>query len=133
MVASLAIYGLVAVPIGPAAFSFRFSTSSCECQKTASTNHTFPDRAYVSLRFTSHYLGSAAEYILIITNPSGTVIVYANMVGGSVGPINYANTTETFTTSAGGTFEFTLMGAYPAILPGVTAWVNGTYTAPTLS
>ncbi|MGA7862354.1 MAG: hypothetical protein WCB19_10970 [Thermoplasmata archaeon] len=133
VVAALAVYGLVAIPIGPTAFSFMFSTSACGCQHTSSTNHTFPDRAYVSLTFTSRYLGNVSEYVLIITNPSGVEIVYANMVGGSQGRINYANTTETFTTTAGGTFEFTLLGASPAILPGITAWVNGTYNAPTLS
>ncbi|MFZ0831379.1 MAG: hypothetical protein WCB18_01315 [Thermoplasmata archaeon] len=133
VVAALAVYGLVAVPIGPTAFSFTFSTSSCECQHSSSTNHTFPDRAYVKLSFTSHYIGNVSEYILIIHNPAGNEIVYADMVGGSFGTINYANVTETFTTNAGGTFEFTLLGAYPAILPGITAWFNGTYNAPTLS
>ena len=133
VVAALAVYGLVAVPIGPTGFSFTFATSACGCQHSASTNHTFPDRAYVKLSFTSHYIGNVSEYILVIDNPSGTPIVYANMVGGSFGRINYANVTETFTTSAGGTFEFTLLGAYPAILPAITAWVNGTYNAPTLS
>jgi hypothetical protein len=133
VVAALALYGLVAVPVGPRAFGFSFASAACECERTASTNHSLPDKAYVSLAFTSHYIGNVAEYILVITDPSGTVIVYANMVGGSVGTINYANTTATFTTTAGGAFEFTLLAASPAVLPAVTSWVNGTYVAPTLS
>ncbi len=133
VVAALAVYSLVAIPVGPTPFSFTFATSACECQHSASTNHTFPDKAYVSLTFTSHYLGNVSEYVLIITDPAGVEIVYANMESGSFGHINYANTTETFTTTSGGTYEFTLLGAYPTILPPVTAWVNGTYHAPILS
>jgi hypothetical protein len=133
VVAALAVYSLVAIPVGPTSFHFTLSTSSCECQHTASTNYTFPGRAFVQLYFTSQYIGNVTEYILIVTNPSGQQIVYANMVGGSFGAVNYANVSETFTTSAGGVFEFTLLGAFPAILPPVSAWVNGTYHAPILS
>jgi len=137
VVAALAVYALVAVPVGPTAFSFTLSTSACNCQHTASTNHSFPDDAYVSLRFTSHFpgnaSGTASEFVLIITNPAGVEIVYANMVSGSYGPISTANATATFTTTAGGNFEFTVLGAYPPTLPGITAWINGTYHAPILS
>lgn len=133
VVAVLAVYALVAVPVGPTAFSFSFGSGACDCQRAVFTNHTFPDRATVDVKFTSHYSGSVAEYILIITNPSGKVIVYANMIGGSVGLTNYANTTATFGSSGGGVFEFELLGASPLILPEVTAWVNGTYHAPILS
>jgi hypothetical protein len=137
VVAALAVYALVAVPVGPTAFSFSFANSACRCQHTFSTNHSFPDDAYVSLQFTSHYVlnvtTNASEYVLIITNPSGHQIVYANMIGGSLGNVGIASTTVTFTTSSGGAFEFTLLGAYPSILPPVTAWVNGTYHAPILS
>ena len=133
VVAALAIYGLVAIPVGPTPFSFSFATSACGCQHSVSTTHTFPDRAYVSLDFTSHYLGNVSEYILTVTTPSGAEIIYADMVSGSFGRINYANVTETFTTTSGGTYVFTLVGAYPPLLPGITAWVNGTYHAPTLS
>jgi DUF917 family protein len=133
VVAGLAIYALVAVPVGPTPFSFTFSTSGCDCQHTASVNYTVPDKAYVSLTFTSHYIGNVSEYVLIITDPSGTVIVYANMEEGSFGRINYANVTEVFNTNAGGPFEFTLLGASPSTLPEISAWVNGTYHAPILS
>jgi hypothetical protein len=133
VVAGLVLYALVAVPVGPTKFGFAFSSGSCACQHNVSVYHTFPDKAYVQLTFTSRYIGNVSEYILVITNPSGHEIVYANMVGGSFGTINYANTTEDFSTNAGGSFEFTLLGAYPAILPPVDAWVNGTYHAPILS
>jgi hypothetical protein len=137
VVAALAVYALVAVPVGPTAFGFSFSTSSCLCQHTSSTNHTFPDDASVSLQFTSHYMtnetGNASEYVLIILNPAGAEIVYANMVGGSLGPESTANVTASFTTAAGGTFEFTILAAYPPVLPPIVAWVNGTYHAPILS
>lgn len=135
VVAALAVYALAAVPVGPTSFSFTFTSSAGP--HTASTNHTFPDDASVSVRFTSHYLpnpsGNASEYILIITNPSGKEIVYTDMVNGFYGPVSTANATATFTTSAGGTFEFTILAAYPSQLPALTAWVNGTYRAPVLS
>ena len=133
VVAVLAIYALVAVPVGPTPFSFSLSSGACGCQRAVFANHTFPDDASVKVVFTSHYTGDVAEYILVVTNPSGKTIVYANMVGGSVGMINYANTTATFGTSGGGVFLFELLGASPLELPPVTAWVNGTYHAPTLS
>jgi hypothetical protein len=137
IVAALAVYALVAIPVGPTSFAFSFGSSSCGCQHTASSNHTFPDDAHVTLRFTSRYIpnptGNASEYVLIVRNPAGQEIVYANMVGGTYGAIGTANTTAMFTTSAGGTFEFTLLGAYPTVLPPITAWVNGTYRAPILS
>jgi hypothetical protein len=132
VVVGLVIYALLAVPVGPTSFSFSISTSGCGCEHTASVNHTFPDRAYVALTFSSQYIGNVSEYVLTITDPSGAVIVYANMESGSFGRVNYANTTETFTTTAGGSFEFTLLGASPATLPALTAWVNGTYHAPSL-
>jgi hypothetical protein len=137
VVAALAVYALVAVPVGPTPFSFSFANSTCRCQHSYSTNYSFPDHAYVSLRFTSHYVlnvsNNASEYVLIITNPAGQQIVYTEMNGGTLDMIGTANTTATFTTSAGGAFEFTLLGAYPPILPPITAWVNGTYHAPILS
>jgi hypothetical protein len=137
VVAALAIYAAVAVPVGPTSFSFSWSSSACGCQHTASTNHSFPDHAYVSLTFTSHYLvnasGNASEYVLVVTDPSGTVIVYADMEGGNLGTVGTATVASTFTTTASGSFEFTILGAAPPILPGITAWVNGTYHAPILS
>lgn len=133
VVAGLAVYALLAVPVGPTSFGFSFSSNPCGCAHTVSTGFTFPDRAYVALAFTSHYSGNVSEYILIVKNPAGVEVVYADMQGGSFGSINYANVTETFTTSSGGTFEFTLQGASPSSLPELTAWVNGTYHAPILS
>lgn len=133
VVVVLVAYSLVEVPVGPFSFSFSWSASACGCQHTVSTNHTFPDRAFVSMSFTSHYLGSPAEYILLVANPNGKLIVYAVMEWGSLGTVNYANVSETFTTTVGGSYEFTIQGTEPLILPGVSAWVNGTYTAPTLS
>lgn len=133
VVAVLAVYALVAVPVGPTPFSFGLSSGACGCQRAVFANHSFPDDASVKVDFTSHYTGGVAEYILVVTDPSGRVIVYANMVGGSVGTINYANTTAAFGTSGGGVFEFELLGASPLELPAVTAWVNGTYHAPILS
>ena len=133
VVASLAVYALVAVPVGPTSFSFEFAASACGCQHTTSTNHSFPNHAFVSLTFTSHYLGSVAEYVLLVYDPTGTEIVYAVMEWGAFGAVNYENVSESFTTTAGGNFEFMLLGTEPGILPGLTAWVNGTYNAPTLS
>ena len=134
VVAALAVYSLVAVPVGPTAFSYKFSTNSCACTLTGSTNLTFPANAYVTLTFSSHYFGAPAEYILLINNPAGVEIVYGVMESGSIGgAINYANVSETFTTTGGGSFEFTLVGIDPLQLPGISAWVNGTYTAPILS
>ncbi|MCI4351763.1 MAG: hypothetical protein L3K14_00010 [Thermoplasmata archaeon] len=133
VVAALAVYGLVAVPVGPTPFSFKFSTNSCDCTHTGSTNYSLPGNAYISLSFSSHYLGVPVEFILLVYNPAGVEIVYGVMQMGSVGgAINYANLTETFTTTGGGVFEFTLEGVDPTTLPGINAWVNGTYTAPIL-
>jgi hypothetical protein len=137
VVAALAIYAAVAIPVGPTSFHFSWSSSACECQQAASTNHSFPDHADVSLIFTSHYLvnasGNATEYALVITNPSGVVIVYAPTEGGQLGQVGTASVPATFTTTSGGNYEFTILGNYPLILPGITAWVNGTYHAPILS
>ena len=133
VVAILVVYGLVEVPVGPFHFSFSWSASACDCQHTVSTNHTFPGHAFVTMYFTSHYLGGPAEYILLVDNPNGVLLVYADMEWGSLGTVNYANVTETFTATVGGSYEFTLQGVEPLLLPGVSAWVNGTYTAPTLS
>lgn len=137
VVAALALYALVAVPVGPTAFGFSMANSACRCLHTYSVNHSFPDDAYVSLRFTSHYLTNStlqgSEYVLIIRNPSGVEIVYTEMTGGSLGAYGTANTSATFNTNSGGAFEFTLLGAYPTDLPPITAWVNGTYHAPILS
>lgn len=135
VVVALAIYALAAIPVGPTSFSFSFASSAGP--HTASTNHTFPDHASVTLRFTSHYLpnpsGNASEYVLIITNPSGHEILYADMVNGFYGSVSTANATAAFPTGGGGTFEFTILAAYPTQLPALTAWVNGTYDAPILS
>ena len=133
VVAALAVYALVAIPIGPRPFTFSLSTSACDCEHSASTQFSFPDRAYVDLHFSSRYVGALSEYILVVTDPSGTQIVYANMNGGTYGTINWANTTETFTTSHGGTFGFELIAAYPTELPAISAWFNGTYNSPALS
>ncbi|MCI4347793.1 MAG: hypothetical protein L3J97_04145 [Thermoplasmata archaeon] len=134
VVAALVVYSLVAVPVGPTAFSFKFSSNACTCTHTASTNHTFPARAYVTMSFHSHFLGPPVEYILLVYDPAGVEIIYGVMSSGSVGgAINYANLTEVFTTTSGGAFEFTVEGVEPVLLPGINAWVNGTYTAPILS
>ena len=133
VVALLAVYALVAIPVGPTPFHFKFSVSNCKCQHTVSVNHTLPGHAYIVMQFTSHYIGGPAEYILIVTDPTGVELVYAVMEGGSLGVVNYANVTETFNTNTGGAFNFTLLGTEPVLLPGVTAWVNGTYNAPALS
>lgn len=139
IVAALAIYGLVAVPVGPQSFSFGISSGNCNCERGAFTNHSFPDAAFVSMTFSSHYYGAAAEYILLVTDPSGGLIIYAPMQTGyssdnfTGNGINYANVSESFSTGAGGAFEFEILGTDPTLLPLIIAWVNGTYHAPILS
>jgi len=137
-VAGLAVYGLVAVPVGPTTFGFSLSSSSCGCEHAAVTHFRFPANAFVSLNLSSQYFGAAAEYVLLVNNSAGVEIVYASMETGyssdnfTGNGINYANVSETFLTRAGGSFTFTLLGVDPALLPPVNAWINGTYHAPIL-